>query len=178
MNLITTYSGIKFNPIDPSLEDVSINDIAHALSFMTRANGHCKYFYSVAQHSINCSLESKARGYSKKIQLACLLHDGSEAYMADIVRPCKVHLTQYLALENKLQNTIWNALGIHFLTTEEYDSVFKIDDIILYNEFKYTMIENNLTKNEDTIGDLLFERQDMLDMENMFLKLYKELTQN
>ena len=38
-----------------------------------------KHFYSVAQHSIACAEEAKARGYSARVQLGCLLHDASEA---------------------------------------------------------------------------------------------------
>ena len=44
---IHTYSGKKFCPLDPKIEDIDINDISHALSLMTRANGHYKYFYYI-----------------------------------------------------------------------------------------------------------------------------------
>jgi hypothetical protein len=37
---ILTYSKIKFHPLEPRIEDILIEDIAHALSLMTRANGH------------------------------------------------------------------------------------------------------------------------------------------
>ena len=47
---ILTYSKIKFYPLEPIKEDIKIEDIAHSLSLMTRANGHSRQFYSVAQH--------------------------------------------------------------------------------------------------------------------------------
>jgi hypothetical protein len=52
-NWIQTASGIKFYPLAPHPEDVTIEDIAHALSKMCRFNGHNGHtsaFYSVAQH--------------------------------------------------------------------------------------------------------------------------------
>lgn len=175
-DLITTYTGIKFDALNPDAECISINDIAHALSMMCRANGHCLFFYSVGQHSINCMTEAKARGYSKQIQLACLLHDGSEAYMADIVRPYKKHLDQYLAFEDKLQTAIWAKYCPHGLTKEERDIVFRVDDIVLYNEFKHTMRENRLDPDEDCIGELMFTKKEMPYIENMFLELFDELS--
>lgn len=84
-----TYTRTYITPLNPKPEQINIKDIAHALSLICRANGHFDYFYSVAQHSINCALEAKARNLSRKVQLACLLHDGSEAYIADIIRPIK-----------------------------------------------------------------------------------------
>lgn len=64
---ILTYSKIKFYPLEPVKKDINIVDIAHALSLMTRANGHFKSFYSVAQNSINCCKEARSRGCSSRI---------------------------------------------------------------------------------------------------------------
>lgn len=50
---IRTFSGIHMSPADPRPEEICIEDIAHALSLMTRANGHFPVFYSVAQHSLD-----------------------------------------------------------------------------------------------------------------------------
>jgi len=86
LNYIITYTKTKFYPLNPVKSDINIEDIAHALSLMTRANGHFKHFYSVAQHSINCYEEAKSRRFSTRVQLGCLLHDASESYISQHIR--------------------------------------------------------------------------------------------
>ena len=61
---ITTFSKIHFTPLAPKQENIIIEDIAHALSLMTRANGHFREFYSVAQHSMDCANLARAEGRS------------------------------------------------------------------------------------------------------------------
>ena len=92
MNTMTTYSGRKFDPMQMTPGDVYIEDIAHALSLLCRGGGQLSYFYSVGQHSLNCAAEAKARGWSERQQLACLLHDASECYMSDVPTPFKLSL--------------------------------------------------------------------------------------
>lgn len=53
----------------------------------------------MGQHCINCAREAKARGYSERVQLACLLHDASEAYLSNVTRPVKRELPKYLEIE-------------------------------------------------------------------------------
>ena len=108
MSSIVTFTGKHFDPTAPEENLIDLSDIGHALSLICRGNGHVKYFYSVAQHSIACCREAQARGYSDRVQLACLLHDASEAYMSDVTRPVKALLTEYLKVEENLQNMIWN----------------------------------------------------------------------
>lgn len=135
MSEIKTNSGVMFDPIRPRQELIDIADIAHSLSMLCRANGHFSSFYSVGQHSINCAREAQARGYSRRVQLACLLHDGSEAYLSDVTRPVKEELPVYRQIEEPLQDMIWEKwLGCP-LTEEEYNQVFAIDDAMLYYEF-------------------------------------------
>jgi hypothetical protein len=132
--LILTYSGLYMDPLNPKPEDISILDIAHALSMLTRANGHFSQFFSVAQHSINCAEEARARGYSPRVVLGALLHDAGEAYLADITRPVKARFGQYLQAEQKLDRVI----GEHFslcLTCDEYTRIRAIDDDMLPCEF-------------------------------------------
>ena len=135
MSEIMTYTKIMFDPLHPDVDLIDIDDIAHALSMLCRANGHFKTFYSVAQHCINCAKEAKARGYSERIQLACLLHDASEAYLSDVTRPVKAELPRYKEIEAPLQEAIWNKWLSNILTEEERKQVFDIDDAILAHEF-------------------------------------------
>ncbi len=135
MSCIRTYTGIMFDPLNPDPDLIDLADISHALSLLCRANGHFRTFYSVAQHSINCMEEAKARGYSRKVQLACLLHDASEAYLSDVTRPVKQELPKYLEIEKPLQELIWKKYLGESLTEEENAQVFEIDDAILYHEF-------------------------------------------
>ena len=74
---ITTYTKVQFCPLHPHITDIEVRDIAHALSLMTRANGHFPRFYSVGQHSVDCAKEAIAEGLDRETILGCLLHDGS-----------------------------------------------------------------------------------------------------
>lgn len=172
VNYINTYNNILFDPISPQIDDIIIEDISHALSLICRGNGHFKSFYSVGQHSINCMREAKARRYSEKIQLACLLHDASEAYISDITRPVKQALPQYLNIEKSLQDLIWlKWLGDDF-TSEEYNHVFEIDDAMLYHEFIFFMQERILNFTPELISKPIFEFSSFLDVENQFLHCF------
>lgn len=173
---ITTYSKVHFTPTEPKAEDIRIEDVAHALSLLCRANGHFEQFFSVAQHSINCCGEAAARGYSKRIQLACLLHDASEAYISDITRPVKQHLSQYLTYEEQLQNMIWNTFLNEPLTNEERKLVFDIDDAQFYYEFLNLMGEKVYH-----VEPVLLDRPDLTTrefkhIEKQFLSMFYTLT--
>lgn len=145
MPFITTYTGKKFDPTEPDIALIDIDDVAHALSLLCRANGHFPEFYSVGIHSLNCANEARARGYSARMQLACLIHDASEAYLSDITRPVKSVLPQYKNIENRLQNAIEEKWLGSTLSEEEYRLMREIDDDILYCEilhyFKYELYE-------------------------------------
>lgn len=119
MSTMGTFSGRRFDPLMMTPEDVVLEDIAHALSLLCRGGGQLKYFYSVGQHCINCMKEAKARGWSKRMQLACLIHDASEAYISDIIRPVKVHLSNYMEIEERIMDKIWRRFGLDDLTEEE-----------------------------------------------------------
>ena len=144
MSEIMTYTKKMFDPLHPDGELLDITDIAHALSLLCRANGHFKTFYSVAQHSINCMKEAQTCGYSRRIQLACLLHDASEAYLSDVTRPVKAELPKYTEIEAPLQELIWEKWLGSPLTELERAIVFDIDDTMLAHEF-LNLMDTRLT---------------------------------
>ena len=167
-----TYSKIKFYPLQPAKEDISIIDIAHALSLISRANGHLKHFYSVAQHSINCCKEAKNRGYSEKIQLACLLHDASESYISDIIRPVKKNLPNYFLIESKLQQTIYEHFGLFDLDNNECQIIGEVDDMLLHQEFEELMDIKILDCTLQKSDKFDFSLRDCRSIEKEFLNIF------
>lgn len=174
-DFIITYTKTRFSPLAAKEEDINIHDIAHALSLMCRANGHIKHFYSVAQHSINCAIEASARGLSERIQLACLLHDASEAYLSDVTRPIKRNLPQYLVFEEALQSKIFIKFQLSDLTEEEQGHVKNIDDTLLYYEFLELMGEMIFPEEPQLTSSLSFDRVDFEHVERQFINMYKML---
>ena len=67
---MNTYTGKRFDPMQMTPEEVSLRDIAHALSLLCRGGGHMKYFYTVGLHSLNCAREAASRGWSDRLVLA------------------------------------------------------------------------------------------------------------
>ena len=132
---MNTFTGKRFDPMQMTPEEVSLRDIAHALSLLCRGGGHMKYFYTVGLHSLNCAREAASRGWSDRLVLACLLHDASEAYLSDIIRPVKVHLSNYLEIEDQIMSVIWQHFQLE-LTPEEHKKWKQIDDEILDSELK------------------------------------------
>lgn len=132
---ILTYKKVRFTPIAPVAEDIYIEDIAHALSMLCRANGHYSTFYSIGAHCLNCYEEACARRESPRVKLACLLHDACEAYISDITRPVKQYLDEYKVIEERLSNAIYEKFLGSPLTEYETKMVKIIDDAMLYHEF-------------------------------------------
>lgn len=106
---IETYTGRRFHLGDPKVEVICIEDIAHALSLLCRFGGHCRVFYSVAQHSVLVS-----ENLPSKYALHGLLHDASEAYLVDVPRPIKPLLTNYRMLEERLTREIYKWARIEY----------------------------------------------------------------
>lgn len=81
---IDTRSGISFDFLNATVDDILWIDIAIALGKICRFGGHCIGFYSVAQHS--CLV---ADILPLEIKLYGLLHDAHEAYIGDMTKPFK-----------------------------------------------------------------------------------------
>lgn len=175
-NYILTFSKVKFFRLQPVKEDIKIEDIAHSLSLMTRANGHCNHFYSVAQHSIHCYTESKSKGYSERVQLGCLLHDASESYISDLTRPVKRNLPQYFAIEEKLQSVIYDRFGLGDLSVEELKQIENVDDTLLHYEFEELMDFPIFETPPDVATKHDFTQRDFASVEKEFISVFNRLT--
>lgn len=106
---IPTFTGRKFYPLDPRLEDITIEDIAHHLSMQVRWTGAVQTFYSTAQHSVLVSYACPPED-----AFWALLHDASEAYLHDINRILKhaPQLAGYRNIEDGLQLLIYARFGL------------------------------------------------------------------
>lgn len=173
---MTTYTGKHFNPLEIKEENICIEDIAHALSLLCRGGGHLQYFYSVGQHSVNCAIEAQARRLSDKTILGCLLHDASEAYISDIIRPVKHHLVNYLEIESMIMEVIFQKFGLSNLSEQEAKQIKQIDDEMLENELPVLL----RTECPESCAKLLsnpdFALLSARETEESFLALFHQLT--
>ena len=165
---MNTISGVLLDPKHVKADDIRLYDIAHPLSFICRGVGQVKLFLSVGQHCINCAKEAEGRGYSDRVILACLLHDGAEAYVSDIIRPVKVLLENFDEIEDRFQEAIYEHFGLGDLTAEERELVHLIDDAMLWNEAKelFAHVDELEPPLLSTIPN--FKVRDFQDVENEF----------
>ncbi|MBQ8083587.1 MAG: phosphohydrolase [Clostridia bacterium] len=165
---MNTISGVLLDPQNVKPDDIRLYDIAHPLSFICRGVGQVKHFLSVGQHCINCAKEAEGRGYSDRVILACLLHDGAEAYVSDIIRPVKVLLNNFEEIEERFQEAIYAHFGLEDLTDEERELVHLIDDAKLWNEAKelFAHVEDLEPPLLSTIPN--FKVRDFQEVENEF----------
>lgn len=109
---ILTFSGNYYNYLDPENSIINIYDVAHALSNICRYSGHCRDFYSVAEHSIN--VLKLLEDCPRNIRKAGLLHDSSESVMLDIVTPLKNLLPDYKKLEEIIEADMSKKLDFQY----------------------------------------------------------------
>lgn len=130
-----TYSGLRFYPIDPRESEVDIGDIAHALAMQCRYGGHVKRFYSVAEHCV--LLARHLYHVGPETAMWALLHDASEAYISDIIRPLKPFLLNYHVLEEHVMEVI---LKRYNLAKPMPDIVKDADNRIIADERQQNLV--------------------------------------
>ncbi len=158
-----TQSGNKIDVLNPKPEMFFIQDIAHALSLMCRYNGHTPVFYSVAEHSVLC-VNQITNPVNK---LAMLLHDASEAFIGDIIRPLKHLLPAYEEIEHNMMFAISEKFNFQYPFNDE---IREVDDLLLKYELEHFMY-----KSED--HSHLFNNLSPEQAKKLFLQTYLGLTQ-
>ncbi len=110
---IQTVSGKRVNPFALRASDLDIDDIAQALANQCRFGGHCRRFYSVAQHSCLVADLLCAEGGDASAALWALLHDAPEAYLSDLPHPLK-HFSEFGRLYREAEDSLQHVISEHF----------------------------------------------------------------
>jgi hypothetical protein len=138
---ILLASGRYFDLLDPAGSQFDLTDIATALGKLCRFTGHCKGFYSVAEHSVHC-----ARLAPPELKVAALLHDAAEAFVGDVSRPLKALLPEYKVIEKRIEKAIAHRFNDYLGGVELDDPRIKrIDASMLRVERMQLMPETDST---------------------------------
>jgi len=139
---IQTFTGQQFDIINPTLDMINIEDIAHSTSQMNRFTGHCKFPYPVAQHEYIGSFivpDSCQCLNPQEHAFKFLMHDASEGYISDMSRPLK-HFTSAGAEYRKVEKPIQDLAYVRFgLSAHEPPCIKQVDTLMLHTEKKQLM---------------------------------------
>ena len=103
---ILTIRGHHFDFLNMDNNVFDVEEIAHALAHLCRFNGHCREFYSVAQHSVIVS-RLAGQGHS----MGGLFHDAGEAYLGDVTTNLKQLLPNYKRITADVEAWLVNTTG-------------------------------------------------------------------
>lgn len=170
MSYSMTASGLGFDSEDPQPDAITIEDIAHALSNICRYGGHTGSFYSVAQHSVLVSLHTDA-----KFARVALMHDASEAYIGDVIRPVKRRLgLAYSVIEDMVMHTIAKKFGFEWPMPLEVKAADELVGSTEWRDLMHHRPDWNLCGTTDLIEDLITPLPPLL-AERQFLDRFDQL---
>lgn len=175
-NTIKLRSGIYFDLADPKPEMVSIEDIAGALAKICRFGGQCGVFYSVAEHSAMCARQASRDRLPVDAVKAIILHDAAEAYVGDMVKPLKIMLPQFTAIESAVESAIEAAFGVDFHFWKP--QIREIDHAMLIAERRYLFDADGVTwagENEARTISPQFLLCDPVQAERLFMLMWLSL---
>lgn len=123
-------SGLTLDIVTPTLDMIHWRDIAESLAKTCRFGGHCRGFYSVAQHSLFVAqlIPREWRAYG-------LLHDAHEAFTGDLISPLKALLGDPIReVEARFDRLIYEAAGLALPSTDIRACIKTADRVALATE--------------------------------------------
>lgn len=109
-----TFTRRKFNILKPTSEMIDIEDIAKGLAYKPHFSGFSPRFFSIAEHSLMVEkMVAQCNESDYHARLEALLHDGSEAYTGDMIKPIKNLLPNFVLIENRIQKAVYAKYGIN-----------------------------------------------------------------
>lgn len=135
-NTIKVSAGHYVDLASPDPETIEIRSIAAALSKTCRFGGHCPRFYTVAEHSVHAVGLAMQDNITEEAMRAILLHDATEAYVGDVVKPLKAMLPEYQVIESNIEQAVSARFNIDFV---RYGDVVKRYDRLMLKAEKIQM---------------------------------------
>ena len=169
---ILTARGHKVYPLAAETRQIHLEDIAHALSMQNRWNGHTRWPFSVAQHSVMTSLN--VVNYPRE----ALLHDATEAYVSDVPRPVKQQMPEFQDHEERLMKVIMRRFKLEYPLPQEVHDIDRDMLIVEARDLFYperaTMIFGERARRV-VAGYPRLEPWDQLKSKRLFLQRAQEL---
>jgi hypothetical protein len=139
---IQTFDGRAVSLVDPLPSDIKLSTIAIVLSRMCRFGGHCRKFYSVAEHSYRVCRIVASETVDIQLRLAALLHDAHEAYtgFGDVCRPARIFAPLVTRMQRRLDGVIAERFGFD-VELFEHDLVKYADAKMLATEARDLMLD-------------------------------------
>lgn len=187
-NVMHTAQGSLYYPFDPRPEEVHIETIAHHLATRCRFGGavqHRKHperiFYSVAEHSVYVAWHVENVQKRPDLALCALLHDASEAYNGDLIRPLK-YSKEFSAPFTKVEELNEKAVAAAFNIPYPFPDEVKIaDNAVGFAELQQIVPGGNSAYSYfegSEPADIEISMFDPLYARDLFLLEYKRLTQD
>lgn len=170
---IRLLSGALFDYNNPSESDVTIGDIAAALSKVCRFAGHIHQFYSVAQHAINTS-----RIVAQEHAFEALMHDTAEAFTNDLPTPLKFAVPIFKELETRIEGAMADKFGFNYPLSDPVKladlQMLRIEKVLLKRDFsRWSVLDGIETVEVEHLVNL--EPMTPPQAERAFLERYREL---
>lgn len=128
-------SGRRLDLLDPTPDDIEIDDIVHGLARVARWNGQTvgSHAFSVAQHSllVEAIFSALDPAADRRWRLASLLHDAPEYVIGDLISPFKAAIgLDYKAFELRLLAAIHQRFDLPAQLPSEIGQRIKAADSI------------------------------------------------
>jgi hypothetical protein len=177
---------------DPS--EVRLSDIARSLSRLDRYNGHGRYRWTVATHSLHVAWVVNEIGFPNLV-LEAMLHDGEEAYVGDVIAPMKralyPHYHDFLA---PIRDCVRAAFGLegalseHTREADTFVSYLETAHLFSHSTWEHTwkqpvpimagVLDNVIPDEIKLFSKLPAEEQEQRFKDGVLAELMRELTRS
>jgi hypothetical protein len=148
MSHLTTFTGKNIDTNYPRLEDIDIEDIAHALSQLPVHGGHTYAFYSLAQRAVTVAklVPEECRKAALLMEAACVYTErkgdlGDPENPSLIMRWHLAILEKFVVLEGSSKLTILHKTYWKVISTERRDLLNNWQMSCVYEPYPFGQLD-------------------------------------